>query len=100
MQHFEGIGSEFQWHKPSFIAAHFLKGKWIGNLTNGHFIDEGDQSSYFGLRYSHCDDELLFVKIYEIRFSRKKCCFRLEGMQYECGQEGSLPPPQSVGARL
>ena len=27
MQHFEGIGSEFQWHKPSFLATHFLHGK-------------------------------------------------------------------------
>ena len=63
MQHFEGIGSEFQWHKPSFTAAHLLNAKWIGNLTNGHFIEDGDQSSYFGLKYSHCDE--MSLKVYK-----------------------------------
>jgi len=62
-QRFEGIGSEFQWHKPSFTAAHLLNGKWIGNLTNEHFIEEGDQSSYFGLTYSHCDE--MSLRIYK-----------------------------------
>ena len=63
MQHFEGIGSEFQWHKPSFLASHFLQGKWIGNLTNGHHIEDGDISSYFGLNNSDCNKmSLLFYK--------------------------------------
>ena len=63
MKHFEGIGSEFQWHKPSFLATHFLRGKWIGNLINGHQIKDGDISSYFGLNNSDCNEKsLLFYK--------------------------------------
>ena len=63
MQHLEGIGSEFQWHKPSFLATHFLRGKWIGNLINGHQIKDGDISSYFGFNNSDCNERsLLFYK--------------------------------------
>ena len=53
--HLEGIGSTFQWRKPSFIAAHMINAKWIGNLTNKHHKYDGDQSRYFGLSYLHCD---------------------------------------------
>ena len=60
-QHLEGMGSTFQWRKPSLIAAHIIQGKWIGNLTNRHHKDEGDQSEYFGLSYSHCDAKSLQV---------------------------------------
>ena len=60
-QHFEGIGSEFNWHKPSFVAVHQLNGKWIGNLTHGHHKEEGDLSSYFGLNNSDCDEMSLQV---------------------------------------
>ena len=56
---FKGIGSEFQWHKPSFIATHLVNGKWIGNLTSGHHRMDGDQSEYFGMLYSHCDENSL-----------------------------------------
>ena len=59
----EGIGSQFQRRKPSFIASHVLQAKWIGNLTNEHCPDEGDQSSYFGLSYTDCDQDSL--EIYE-----------------------------------
>ena len=48
-QHLDGIGSTIQWRKPSMFAAHILRGKWIGNLTNEHHVEEGDQSGYFGL---------------------------------------------------
>ena len=58
-QHLEGIGSTFQWRKSSFIAANIINGKWIGTLTNEHHKDDGDQSSYFGLNYSHCDQNSL-----------------------------------------
>ena len=51
----EGIGSNFQWRKASFIAKHFINGKWIGSLMNSHEKEKEDQSSYFGLRYSDCD---------------------------------------------
>ena len=57
--HLEGIGSTFQWRKPSFIAAHITSGSWIGNLTNAHEKDAGDQSEYFGLALSHCDKQSL-----------------------------------------
>ena len=60
-KHLEGIGSTFQWRKPSFIAAHMLSAKWIGNLTNKHHTYEGDQSKYFGLSYSHCDQTSLEI---------------------------------------
>ena len=56
---FKGMGSEFQWHKPSFMATHLLFGKWIGNLTSGHHREDGDQSEYFGMSYSHCDENSL-----------------------------------------
>ena len=55
----EGIGSTFQFRKPSFIAKHLLNGSWIGRLTNAHYPMAGDQSSYFGLSYSHCNFESL-----------------------------------------
>ena len=38
-----------------------MHGKWIGNLTNDHFLEEGDQSSYFGLTYNDCDEMSLEV---------------------------------------
>ena len=57
----EGIGSEFQWHKPSFIATHLLHGKWVGNLTNAHHTDDGDLSSFFGLNISDCDEMSLLT---------------------------------------
>ena len=53
------MGSEFQWHKPSFIASHLVSGKWIGNLTNGHNRQAGDQSEFFGMTYSDCDEKSL-----------------------------------------
>jgi hypothetical protein len=62
-QHLEGIGSTFQWRKPSLIAAHMMSGKWVGNLTNKHHREDADQSTYFGLSYFHCD--LNALKIYE-----------------------------------
>ena len=55
----KGMGSEFQWHKPSFIASHLVNGKWIGNLTSGHDRRNGDQSEYFGMLNSHCDENSL-----------------------------------------
>ena len=54
-QHREGIGSQFQRRKPSLVASHLLRAKWIGNLTNAHVRDEGDQSFFFGLSYPECD---------------------------------------------
>ena len=65
----EGIGSTFQWRKPSFITAHLLNGTWFGNLTNAHDIEEGDQSAYFGLIGSHCD--LNTLKIYQYMYPRR-----------------------------
>ena len=59
--HFEGIGSQFQWHKPSLFATHFLHGKWIGYLINEHHNREEYQSSYFGFNYSDCDDSSLSI---------------------------------------
>ena len=61
-EHLDGIGSTLQWRKQSFIAAHILNAKWIGDLTNSHHIEEGDQSSYFGLKFHDCDKASL--KIY------------------------------------
>ena len=55
----EGIGSTFQFRKPSLIAKHFFNDSWIGRLTNAHYPMAGDQSSYFGLSYSHCNFESL-----------------------------------------
>ena len=60
---YEGIGSIFQHRTHSFIAKHFLKAKWIGSLINGHQPQEGDQSTYFGLSTSDCDQNSL--KIHE-----------------------------------
>ena len=59
-----------QWRKPSFIAAHILNGKWIGDLINAHHKEEGDQSAYFGLSYPHCDQQSLrfYHLIYHDRF--------------------------------
>ena len=53
--HEEGIGSTFQFRKPSLIAKHILNGTWIGSLINAHYPIAGDQSPYFGLSYSHCN---------------------------------------------
>ena len=53
------MGSTFQWRKSSFIAAHLVNGKWIGTLMNEHRKDDGDQSSYFGLNCSDCDQNSL-----------------------------------------
>ena len=39
----------------------FLKGEWIGSLVNSHQKQEGDQSSYFGLSSSHCDENTLIM---------------------------------------
>lgn len=61
-EHLDGIGSTLQWRKQSFIASHIINGKWIGDLTNSHYMEEGDQSYYFGLKYSDCDESSL--KIY------------------------------------
>ena len=55
----EGIGSIFQFRKPSLIARHILNGSWIGRLINAHYPNDGDQSSYFGLTYPHCNFESL-----------------------------------------
>ena len=59
--HKEGIGSTFQWTKPTFIATHILNGSWIGNLTNSHDEEGEEQSVYFGLYLSHCDERSLEI---------------------------------------
>ena len=60
-QHLDGIGSTIQWRKPSLFAAHILQGKWIGNLTNQHHVEEGDQSDYFGLSHRDCNVKALQI---------------------------------------
>ena len=61
--HLDGVGSTLQWRKQSFIASHIVNGKWIGNLTNSHHMDEGDQSYYFGLTYPDCDEASLEIYV-------------------------------------
>ena len=59
-QHLDGIGATIQWRKPSLFAAHILQGKWIGNLTNEHHLEEGDQSYYFGFSdWAECNAKAL-----------------------------------------
>ena len=69
-QHLEGIGSTFQLRRPSLMAAHLMHGKWIGNLTNAHHEEDGDQSTYFGLSYLDCDNTSLqtYEKLYPNHF--------------------------------
>ena len=64
----DGIGSTLQWRKQSFIAASISNGKWIGDLTNAHHPEEGDQSRYFGLTYPDCDETSLQVHTHLVNF--------------------------------
>ena len=45
------------------MASHFINGSWIGYLINEHYKEDGEQSSYFGLSYTHCDQ--LSLKTYQ-----------------------------------
>lgn len=66
----DGVGSTLQWRKQSFIAAHIVNGKWIGELKNSHHIEEGDQSFYFGLKYPDCNEASLKIhaRLHPLRF--------------------------------
>ena len=73
--HQDGIGSTFHWRKWSLIVHGIVKGKWIGNLFNGHElklngrsyyeISENekkvieDTNKYFGLSYKECNADSL-----------------------------------------
>ena len=45
------------------MASHLTNGSWIGYLINEHCKEDGEQSSYFGLSFTHCDQ--LSLKTYQ-----------------------------------